>query len=276
MSPQLDDVRSGVSFSSNSKHGDTTRGLINRKNDDTKSLLEVESGNNEATRGGTGEPQVHLFGRDLSQYSPDIQFSICCVGVFTFNVLYGFLQELLSVHIAGRKFALFLAVCQFAGYAFWASLLARLNRAAIRTSRQTPVLVPTGKFIALSILRAFDLAVTNSAMMYLNYPAKTLIKSCRVVFTMLMGVLIRRKKYKLRDYAAVFTLVIGLLIFLHADSSSDAIFHPIGVALLVRASKISWINFGGAHECFLSHSLSIFCRSSLSFVMAPSTTGQSR
>lgn len=222
MPPQLDDVHSGVSFSSSSKHGEATRALVNRKNDDTKSV----------TRGGFGEPQVHLFGRDLSEYSPDVQFSICCVGVFTFNVLYGFLQELLSVHIAGRKFAIFLAVCQFAGYAFWASLLARLNRAAIKTSRQTPILVPTGKFIALSILRAFDLAVTNSAMMYLNYPAKTLIKSCRVVFTMFMGVLIRKKKYKLRDYAAVFTLVIGLLIFLHADSSSAAVFHPVGVALL--------------------------------------------
>ncbi|KAI2496648.1 3'-phosphoadenosine 5'-phosphosulfate transmembrane transporter [Fragilaria crotonensis] len=213
MPPQLDDVHSGVSFSSSSKHGEATRGLVNRKNDDTKPVLELESGKDVVPRGGFGEPQVHLFGRDLSEYSPDVQFSICCVGVFSFNVLYGFLQELLSVHIAGRKFAIFLAVCQFAGYAFWASLLARLNRAAIKTSRQTPILVPTGKFIALSILRAFDLAVTNSAMMYLNYPAKTLIKSCRVVFTMFMGVLIRKKKYKLRDYAAVFTLVIGLLIF---------------------------------------------------------------
>lgn len=232
MASQVEGVRSGLSFSSGSKHGDNNRGLVNRKNDDLKSI-EVEKGKDNAVRGGSGEPQVHLFGRDLSEYSPDVQFALCCVGVFTFNVLYGFLQELLSVHIAGRKFALFLAVCQFAGYAFWASLLARLNRAAIKTSRQTPVLVPTGKFIALSILRAFDLAVTNSAMMYLNYPAKTLIKSCRVVFTMFMGVLIRRKKYKVRDYAAVFTLVIGLLIFLHADSASAAVFHPVGVALLV-------------------------------------------
>ena len=236
MTPQSEDVRSGVLLSSCSKHGDNGRGLVNRKNDDP-TPIEVESGKSNAARGRFGEPQVHLFGRDLSEYSPDVQFVLCCVGVFTFNVLYGFLQELLSVHIAGRKFALFLAVCQFAGYAFWASLLARLNRAAIKTSRQTPVLVPTGKFIALSILRAFDLAVTNSAMMYLNYPAKTLIKSCRVVFTMLLGVLIQRKKYKVRDYVAVFTLVIGLLVFLHADSSSAAVFHPIGVGLLVRALK---------------------------------------
>ncbi|KAI2509550.1 3'-phosphoadenosine 5'-phosphosulfate transmembrane transporter [Fragilaria crotonensis] len=204
MPPQLDDVHSGVSFSSSSKHGEATRGLVNRKNDDTKPVLELESGKDVVPRGGFGEPQVHLFGRDLSEYSPDVQSKV-------------------------RHLPRCLPICWIR---LWASLLARLNRAAIKTSRQTPILVPTGKFIALSILRAFDLAVTNSAMMYLNYPAKTLIKSCRVVFTMFMGVLIRKKKYKLRDYAAVFTLVIGLLIFLHADSSSAAVFHPVGVALL--------------------------------------------
>jgi drug/metabolite transporter (DMT)-like permease len=195
------------------------------------------------------EPQVFLFGQDLSTCSPNVQFGICTCGVFTFNVLYGYLQELLAVHIAGRKFALFLAVCQFAGYAFWAYILSKLNRAspAQRTPSQGSR-VPAAKFVALSLLRAFDLAVTNSAMQFLNYPAKTLIKSCRVVFTMLMGVLIQRKRYKIRDYFAVLTLVLGLLVFLHADSSTDAVFHPLGVILLVSTDN------SRAH-CFVSPSL---------------------
>ena len=234
MPPQLESILGDESYVGSSRHGDTNkRGLTNRKTDEPKAAIDFEKGKSDAISDGTIEPQVLLFGRDLSHYSPDVQFMICCCGVFIFNVLYGFLQELLSVHIAGRQFAIFLAVSQFAGYAFWSTLLARLNRSSIRISRQPTTLVPTGKFIALSVLRAFDLAVTNSAMMYLNYPAKTLIKSCRVVFTMFMGVLIRKKRYKARDYIAVFTLVIGLFIFLHADSSSDAVFHPVGVVLLV-------------------------------------------
>jgi solute carrier family 35 (adenosine 3'-phospho 5'-phosphosulfate transporter), member B3 len=228
----MEESSMGASTSSSFKVSEPIIRPTVRKHEDSKESSEGKVTSNDNK--GVQEIQVHLFGQDLSKYSPNSQFGICCSGVFLFNVLYGYLQELLSVHIAGRKFALFLAVCQFAGYAFWASLLARLNRATIKTSRQTPVIVPTGKFVALSLLRAFDLAVTNSAMMYLNYPAKTLIKSCRVVFTMLLGVLIRRKRYKLRDYAAVFTLVIGLLIFLHADSSTAAVFHPLGVILLVR------------------------------------------
>ena len=44
--------------------------------------------------------------------------------------------------------------------------------------------VPLELYIGLSILRAIDLGMTNLAMQYVNYPAKTLMKSTRVVFTM--------------------------------------------------------------------------------------------
>jgi len=70
-------------------------------------------------------------------------------------------------------------------------------------------------------------------MMFLNYPAKTLIKSSRVVFTMLLGLVIGGKSYRCRDYVAVSLLVTGLGIFLHADSKASVVFHPIGVMMLV-------------------------------------------
>lgn len=69
-------------------------------------------------------------------------------------------------------------------------------------------------------------------MQYINYPAKTLMKSSRVVFTMLFGVLIQGKLYKLRDYGIVFLMVIGLGSFLHADAKSSAVFEIRGVLML--------------------------------------------
>ena len=268
MPPQIDE-------GSLSRSGENR--LTLRKNDESKALLECNMSDADFLT-GNDDHQMHLFGNDLSNYSPDAQFGLCCCGIFTFNVLYGYLQELLAIHIAGRKFGLFLAVCQFAGYAFWSSILARINRCHIKTSRQTPVRVPTGKFIGLSLLRAFDLAVTNSAMMYLNYPAKTLIKSCRVVFTMFLGVLIRKKKYKLRDYAAVFTLVIGLLIFLHADSSSGAVFHPFGVLLLVSNKRARVLLSPCVESAFQVHALTpmLSLRSFPSSAMARSITGRNK
>ena len=77
--------------------------------------------------------------------------------------------------------------------------------------------------------------MTNLAMQYINYPAKTLMKSSRIVFTMLFGVCITGKKYKFMDYFIVFCIVAGLAIFMHADANSSAVFQPLGVIMLVSS-----------------------------------------
>jgi len=87
-------------------------------------------------------------------------------------------------------------------------------------------------YLGLSLLRAVDLAMTNLAMQYINYPAKTLIKSSRVVFTMIFGVFITKKSYNFVDYFVVLCMVAGLAIFMHADANSSAVFQPLGVIML--------------------------------------------
>jgi len=71
------------------------------------------------------------------------------------------------------------------------------------------------------------------AMQYVNYPAKTLMKSSRVVFTMLFGVVVARKRYKAMDYLGVILMVAGLVIFMHADANSSAVFDSLGIFMLV-------------------------------------------
>jgi hypothetical protein len=223
--------------------------------------------------------ELILFGIDLSHLSSVHQFAISSCGVLFFNMIYGYLQELIQIRIAGRSFALFLGACQFFGYAFWsyvfAKLRARLLRLRKRTSNdgakrvggQIYSSLPTkdgeenvaalrieddtspakrkkatssaavGTYFALSVIRAIDLGLTNLSMKYLNYPAKTLIKSSRVIFTMFLGLFIGKKKYKKSDYAMVLMLVIGLALFLHADMHTSAVFHPVGVTMLVSKNK---------------------------------------
>ena len=202
--------------------------------------------------------EVILFGYDLSKFSPIAQFMICASGVFFFAILYAYLQELIQIHIAGRQFALFLGACQFAGYAFWSAILARLRTWRLRRTNNVhyhlvnrtghddgnesmsniPTKPPLLNYIALAIIRAIDLGLTNLSMRYVNYPAKTLIKSSRVIFTMLMGIVIGGKKYSSIDYVMVIMLVCGLSLFLHADMNSDAIFHPIGVCMLITSLSL--------------------------------------
>lgn len=216
---------------------------------------------------------VLVLGVDISHLTRGGQFLVCATGVFFFTLLYGYLQELLSVQLCSRQLGLYLAVVQFSGY----TLLAYVLRTYVYRSQSrrlgTPrtinassaslsslvsgngvnnsslafkLVVPFSLYLGLSLLRAVDLACTNLAMQYINYPAKTLLKSSRVVFTMIFGVLITHKKYNLMDYAIVMCMVVGLVIFMHADATSSAIFQPMGVVMLVCACVFLMLLFSGS------------------------------
>lgn len=209
------------------------------------------------------EPLV-LFGYDLSGYNRTMQFLICAGGVFLFTLLYGYLQELLAVQLFNRDLALFLASVQFLGYTFWSFVLrtyinmmsttnkANHNKTGNKNMNNTKgtssgkqhydknmpfkaagMTVPLKAYVGISLVRALDLGMTNSAMKFINYPAKTLVKSSRVIFTMLIGVVVSKKRYSTKEVAHVVAMVLGLAVFLHADASSAAIFQPLGVIMLI-------------------------------------------
>lgn len=184
---------------------------------------------------------VLVLGIDISHLSRQLQFIVCAAGVFFFSLLYGYLQELISVQLCNRKLGLFLAMVQFSGYTILAYLMRNMvyekqkKQQAASPSKSYSNLasqVPLYLYLSLSLLRAVDLAMTNLAMQYINYPAKTLMKSSRVVFTMIFGVVITRKHYKIVDYLIVLTMVAGLALFMHADANSSAVFHHMGVIML--------------------------------------------
>eukprot|EP00542_Grammatophora_oceanica_P012969 CAMPEP_0194029736 /NCGR_PEP_ID=MMETSP0009_2-20130614/3398_1 /TAXON_ID=210454 /ORGANISM="Grammatophora oceanica, Strain CCMP 410" /LENGTH=458 /DNA_ID=CAMNT_0038669503 /DNA_START=303 /DNA_END=1679 /DNA_ORIENTATION=+ len=235
---------------------DAAAGSLRKRISSTDSIVETE------------EP-ILVLGFNISHLSRRRQFIICASGVFGFSLLYGFLQELLSVTICGRQLGLFLAMSQFIGYTIWSYVLhqyvadkepmygggmgkgtaSSLSLPMINSSNSgssngvmdsffgttstSRLAVPIYLYIILSVLRAIDLGMTNLAMQYVNYPAKTLMKSSRVVFTMLFGVLVARKRYKLKDYVVVALMVTGLAIFMHADANTSAVFDPLGIIMLL-------------------------------------------
>ena len=194
---------------------------------------------------------VLVLGFDITHLSRNTQFIICASGVFFFSLLYGYLQELLSVQLCSRQLGLYLAMVQFIGYTFLAFILRsyvykKQNRRKLTSMDSNSnlgdfgaLVVPFKLYLGLSLLRAVDLAMTNLAMQYINYPAKTLMKSSRVVFTMIFGVCITHKRYNITDYAIVLCMVFGLAIFMHADATSSAVFQPAGVVMLVRSIRFS-------------------------------------
>ena len=108
----------------------------------------------------------------------------------------------------------------------------RLRDRSSQLPTDSSATVPIELYVGLSVLRAIDLGMTNLAMQYVNYPAKTLMKSTRLVFTMLFGVIITKKRYSTADYGIVCLMVAGLAMFMHADSTSSAVFQPLGILML--------------------------------------------
>ncbi len=192
----------------------------------------------------TQQQKILALGVDISHLSRKYQFITLASGVFGFSLLYGYLQELISVTLCNRQLGLYIGMMQFMGYAIWSRILNSHVEKKIKNANghddqqnhnKNKKEVPIKYYILLAILRAIDSCLTNMSMAYLNYPAKTLMKSSRVVFTMLFGTLVGRKKYKMIDYMIVMLMVSGLVIFMHADAKSSAVFHPIGIVMLTTS-----------------------------------------
>ena len=207
----------------------------------TLATTEQEVGNRSST--AYRDEPVIVLGADISHLSPLLQFLVCAGGVFAFNLSFGYLQEFVAVVICSRNLGLFLSMMQFTGYTALSYAMRTFvrrqqeNEAKGKVSSASPLhshpKVPPHLYLSLGLLSAVDMAMTNMAMHYVNYPAKTLMKSSRVVFTMLFGVLIAGKRYRLADYLVVLGMVAGLAIFMQADASSSAIFEPLGVVMLI-------------------------------------------
>jgi len=76
---------------------------------------------------------------------------------------------------------------------------------------------------------------TNLSMHYLNYPAKMLFKSSRVLVTILFGAVFRRQKYPREDYIVGLSMAAGLTLFVMADAKTSPIFDINGVIIICVA-----------------------------------------
>jgi hypothetical protein len=217
---------------------------------------------------------IIVIGMNISHLSRRSRFIMCAGFVYSFSLLYAFLQELLSIHLLNRKLGLFLAmwqmmICTALSYIFRrfnvpkqplpsshaSNVQAYQTKATLLTNGSCSSILgssaesTTGNsglswnmYFWLSILRAVEIGMANLSMQYINYPAKTLMKSSRVIFTIFFGLVVLRRRYPIHDYIIAVLTVTGLALFLHAESTSSTIFQSMGVVMLVRKSLLDRIN----------------------------------
>ncbi|CAB1103647.1 unnamed protein product [Ectocarpus sp. CCAP 1310/34] len=156
-----------------------------------------------------------VLGMEIGHLPKAQQVALLAGGVFFFLLIYGYMQEYLVVKIFERKFGLFMTFLQFFGYAACAALRRRVHRETVRK-------VPLRLYFGLGFLQAVMQGLTNVSMMYLNFPAKVLFKSSRIVPIMCFGVVWQRKRYSMRDCLVVCFIVTGLATFMNAETRSSA------------------------------------------------------
>lgn len=62
---------------------------------------------------------------------------------------------------------------------------------------------------------------SNRALQYVNYPTQVIGKSCKPIPVMILGALYARKKYPIKKYCFILTIVAGVVLFVMKDTSSS-------------------------------------------------------
>jgi adenosine 3'-phospho 5'-phosphosulfate transporter B3 len=90
-------------------------------------------------------------------------------------------------------------------------------------------------------------------MRYLNYPAKMLFKSSRVLVTMIFGSLFRKKIYPSKDYIVALSMAAGLTLFVMADAKSSPLFDINGVFIITIALAADGTILNLQEYCFKTY-----------------------
>jgi adenosine 3'-phospho 5'-phosphosulfate transporter B3 len=185
-----------------------------------------------AAPGKTGKPQhcrMSVLGIDLSGTRAWVQLGACVAGVFACGVTHDFVQELVFRYDA-FDFGWFMTLWElliFVGAA-WLQLAHEDRSHEIRAIRWR-------EFVSLTIVLAITQGSGSVALSYVNFPVKVVMKSCKLIPTMVLGLLILRRSYSVLEYVAAAMLCVGVATFTLVDSKVSPKFDMIGIALLCLA-----------------------------------------
>lgn len=213
-----------------------------------------------------------LFGIDMTNWSPIIQYLVLFGGLILFMCLYGYYQELVIYGWFDRKLSVFSTFLHFLGCSVFAQIQRNLsfrpnvlkNGSEIGTHPchfcsmgNAPTKLAIFYYSLLVLVRAGGQGMSNLSMTQINYPAKVLFKSANPVVTMIIGVTFLRKTYPLRDYLVVILLVIGLYIFIAGDATESPSSTRLGIIYVV----ISMFGSAGVpmiqEHCMMAYNASI-------------------
>lgn len=150
--------------------------------------------------------EITILCFDLTHYNALTQFLLCCMGVFVFYLLYGYMQELIFTLDGFKPFGGFLTLIQFGYYTGFGYVDRRLTEPTTKKSR----CIPIRTYLLLAFLTLGTMGLSNSSLGYLNYPTQVIFKCCKLVPVLLGSIIIQKKKHGPLDFLAAIAMCIGL------------------------------------------------------------------
>lgn len=84
-----------------------------------------------------------------------------------------------------------------------------------------PIAVKQLKYASIGFTYIMGMLTSYWSFSYINYPTSVLVKSCKMVPVMFIGVVLFRKRYSIREYICVLSLTAGIYGFMYYGSSSS-------------------------------------------------------
>lgn len=183
--------------------------LFNRNGTNaSESQISPKLSNASTNRSATSTSTIKVFCFDLTHFSNQTQFLLCCAGVFALYLVYGYLQELIFTLDGFKPFGWFLTLIQFGYYTIFAYLERQLTE-----SKGHKRAIPLKTYNLLAFLTLGTMGLSNSSLGYLNYPTQVIFKCCKLVPVLIGSILIQKKWHGPLDFIAAFAMCIGLTAF---------------------------------------------------------------
>eukprot|EP00980_Cylindrotheca_fusiformis_P008002 scaffold1706_cov116-Cylindrotheca_fusiformis.AAC.5 len=149
-------------------------------------------------------------GRMKATTRNQLRFMFCASGICLCYGLYGVLQESLisNSHLG----ATFLLLVQTVANVIISIVWGLFNREGIDKKESVYDLQHMLLFVT-SATYVFAMVASNEALQYVTYPTAVLAKSCKMIPTMVMGYLVERRDYSLRQWTAAVSISVGIASF---------------------------------------------------------------
>lgn len=200
--------------------------------DDSKTRTKLLAGSTAIT-----PKEIRILGFDLSKFSAQTQFIICCCGVFVLYILYGYFQELIFSLDGFKPYGWFLTLIQFGYYTIFGYFESRIQSVGDNSNERR---IPMKTYALLAFLTLGTMGLSNSSLGYLNYPTQVIFKCCKLVPVLIGSILIQKKSHGPLDFLAAIAMCIGLATFTLGNCRT---FSFVGIQCVLNLFKFPSFHF---------------------------------